>query len=76
MSRDEQQHNAQIKQLVNDIYREAGFNEVKNFAPEFADGCQFERLFNLLYKTEVQCEIDPQTNSVYRMKNWKKINGK
>ena len=64
----------QLRKFVNKIFAKRGFPAVKKFAPEFADGILFERLFNLMYDENINCRLTSSILFEDRLLNWSRIN--
>ena len=63
-----------LRKFVNKIFAKRGQPPVKKFAPEFADGILFERLFNLMYDEKINCRLTPSAIFEDRLLNWSRIN--
>ena len=64
----------ELRKFVNKIFQKRGYSAVKSFAKEFADGVQFQLLFNLVYDEQIDCKIKPTTVPEDRLLNWNRIN--
>lgn len=64
----------ELKVFVNKIFRTNGYQPVKKFAKEFADGILFQLLFNLMYDEKIDCKLKPAAIVEDRLLNWNRIN--
>jgi hypothetical protein len=65
---------SELKKFVNQILAKKGFPPVNNFAAEFADGIQFQRVFNIMFDESIDCRLSPSALMDDRLINWSKIN--
>ena len=63
-----------LRKFVNKIFAKRGYPPVKKFAPEFADGILFERLFNVMYDEKINCRLSSSVIFEDRLLNWSRIN--
>ena len=67
-----------LAKFVNQIFKKKGYAPIKlaQFASAFADGIQFELLFNIMYDEKINCNLVPSSLVEDRILNWNRINCK
>ena len=67
-----------LAKFVNQIFKKKGYAPIKlaQFASAFADGIQFELLFNIMYDEKISCNLVPSALVEDRILNWNRINCK
>ena len=64
----------ELKQFINQILTKAGYQPVKKFALEFADGIVFQTVFNIMFDEKIDCRLRPSNLVEERILNWSRIN--